>query len=161
MVSTRVIRIDQEVWTELQERAVPFEDNPNSVLRRLLGLTPNRVSENDDPRPGLLDTQIAKLIYLVIERVDEAPIFSLTKTGQSHTFKSQRGKVVAFIFRQRRRLKVESSEQMAREVGINTWDHRLKNGWWSQDNSVYWYVPNGDDDAYERVADVLDRLWRS
>ena len=160
MVSTRVIRIDREVWNELQERAVAFEDNPNSVLRRLLGLTPNRVSETDDSEPGVLDTRIAKLIYLVVERVGESPVFSLTKTGQSHTFKSQRGKVVAFIHGQKKRLKVESSEQLAKKAEINNWNHWLKNGWWSQDNSVYWYVPNDDDDAYEGVADVLDRLWR-
>ena len=160
MVSTRVIRIDREVWNELQERAVAFEDNPNSVLRRLLGLTPNRVSETDDSEPGVLDTRIAKLIYLVVDRVGESPVFSLTKTGQSHTFKSQRGKVVAFIHGQKKRLKVESSEQLATKAEINNWNHWLKNGWWNQDNSVYWYVTNDDDDAYEWVADVLDMLWR-
>ena len=33
-----VIRIDDEVFKALQERAVPLLDTPNSVLRRLLGL---------------------------------------------------------------------------------------------------------------------------
>lgn len=33
-----VIRIDAEVWRELQKRAVPLIDTPNSVLRKLLGL---------------------------------------------------------------------------------------------------------------------------
>jgi len=32
------IRIDDEVYRWLQSQAVPFEDNPNSVLRRLAGL---------------------------------------------------------------------------------------------------------------------------
>jgi hypothetical protein len=32
------IRIDPEVWLELQKRAVPFVETPNDVLRRLLGL---------------------------------------------------------------------------------------------------------------------------
>lgn len=32
------IRIDDEVWKELKKRAVPLEDTPNSVLRRLLKL---------------------------------------------------------------------------------------------------------------------------
>lgn len=32
------IRIDDEVYKWLQSQAVPFEDNPNSVLRRLAGL---------------------------------------------------------------------------------------------------------------------------
>jgi len=32
------IRIDQDVWTFLQSKAKPFEDSPNDVLRRELGL---------------------------------------------------------------------------------------------------------------------------
>ncbi len=34
----RTIRIDDEVWAALQKRAKAFEDSPNSVLRRVLGL---------------------------------------------------------------------------------------------------------------------------
>ncbi|MFC2000059.1 hypothetical protein ACFLXE_04805 [Chloroflexota bacterium] len=33
-----VIRIDEDVWKELQSRAEPLVDIPNSVLRRILGL---------------------------------------------------------------------------------------------------------------------------
>jgi hypothetical protein len=33
-----VIRVDDEVWKELQKRAEPLVDTPNSVLRRILGL---------------------------------------------------------------------------------------------------------------------------
>lgn len=33
------IDIDDEVWSELQRRAVPLVDNPNTVLRRALDLT--------------------------------------------------------------------------------------------------------------------------
>lgn len=32
------IRIDDEVWGELKQRAIPLEDTPNDVLRRVLGL---------------------------------------------------------------------------------------------------------------------------
>jgi hypothetical protein len=32
------IRVDDEVYTWLQEQATPFEDNPNSVLRRVARL---------------------------------------------------------------------------------------------------------------------------
>src|SRR5256885_372642 len=35
----RTIRIDDEVWRAIQKRAKPFEDTPNSVLRRVLKLT--------------------------------------------------------------------------------------------------------------------------
>jgi hypothetical protein len=34
----QMIRIDPEVWFELQKRATPFVDTPNDVLRRLLNL---------------------------------------------------------------------------------------------------------------------------
>ena len=33
-----VIRVDDEVWKDLQRRAEPLVDTPNSVLRRMLGL---------------------------------------------------------------------------------------------------------------------------
>ena len=36
------IRVDEEVWGELQKTAEPLVDNPNSVLRRLLGLPDRR-----------------------------------------------------------------------------------------------------------------------
>lgn len=32
------VRIDDEVYAKLQSQAVPFQDTPNSVLRRVLGL---------------------------------------------------------------------------------------------------------------------------
>jgi hypothetical protein len=40
----RTIRIDDEVWHELQRRAVAFEDTPNSVLRKVLRIDNQRGS---------------------------------------------------------------------------------------------------------------------
>ena len=37
-----VITIDDDVWRELQSRAVPLIDTPNTVLRRILGLNGNK-----------------------------------------------------------------------------------------------------------------------
>jgi hypothetical protein len=34
----RAIRIDDDVWVSLQKKARAFEDTPNSVLRRVLGI---------------------------------------------------------------------------------------------------------------------------
>ena len=42
-----VIRIDDEVWKELQKRAIPLIDTPNSVLRKLLGLEDAKMDDND------------------------------------------------------------------------------------------------------------------
>ena len=159
MVTSKVIRIDQEVWAELQRRAIPFKDNPNSVLRRLLGLTPMGLRETNDSGANS-DPRIARLLQLVEARIGQTPVSRSTLTRQSHKFNSLRGKVVAFIYTQKRRLKVESGERVATQSGINAWDHWLRYGWWGQDNSVYWHIPNDDDGAYDRVAGVLDKLWR-
>ena len=45
-MSTR-IEIDEEVWGELQRRAVPLVDTPNTVIRALLGM------ESNGDRPGV------------------------------------------------------------------------------------------------------------
>jgi hypothetical protein len=42
----KVIRIDDDVWKILQQKAIPFEDTPNTVLRRILGL-------NGEPKPAV------------------------------------------------------------------------------------------------------------
>jgi 5-methylcytosine-specific restriction protein A len=55
-----VIRIDDEVWAWLQGQARPFEDTPNTVLRRVAGIGANgraerkeAVSTPDDDRRRL------------------------------------------------------------------------------------------------------------
>lgn len=35
-----VVRVDDDVWNWLKSHATPFEDTPNSVLRRVAGLDP-------------------------------------------------------------------------------------------------------------------------
>ena len=42
-----VIRVDDEVWKELQKRAEPLVDTPNSVLRKILGFTGDKVSNEE------------------------------------------------------------------------------------------------------------------
>jgi hypothetical protein len=42
-----VIRVDDEVWKELQRRAEPLIDTPNSVLRRILRLTADKASNEE------------------------------------------------------------------------------------------------------------------
>ena len=42
-----VIRVDDEVWKELQRRAEPLVDTPNSVLRKILGFTGDKVSNEE------------------------------------------------------------------------------------------------------------------
>ena len=42
-----VIRVDDEVWKELQRRAEPLVDTPNSVLRKILRLTGDKVGNEE------------------------------------------------------------------------------------------------------------------
>lgn len=46
------IRIDAEVYAWLKSQAEPFEDNPNSVLRRVAGLDSNK-DQIGDPSSGM------------------------------------------------------------------------------------------------------------
>jgi negative regulator of replication initiation len=46
------IRIDGDVWVYLQSKAKPFEDSPNDVLRRELGLTRPAATERTLPAEG-------------------------------------------------------------------------------------------------------------
>lgn len=45
----RTVKIDDEVWEILKRAAIPFEDEPNDALRRLLGL-PDEKSRRTPPR---------------------------------------------------------------------------------------------------------------
>ncbi|MFF0052847.1 hypothetical protein ACFYRI_00400 [Streptomyces microflavus] len=49
---SRTIRVDNDVFAALQRLAEPFTDTPNSVLRRLLGLT--EPSTEDSPLADLI-----------------------------------------------------------------------------------------------------------
>jgi len=47
---SRTIRVDEEVFKALQDRAKPFVDSPNDVLRRLLGLNGSSGGSGRRPR---------------------------------------------------------------------------------------------------------------
>ena len=66
---THVIRIDAEVYQELQKQAVPFEDNPNSVLRRILNLSATRSKRAPRLAEGVASNQLnhAKKAYKPLE----------------------------------------------------------------------------------------------
>ncbi len=46
------IRIDDEVYSWLRSQAVPFDDTPNSVLRRLANLDPPTTTDDDSDTSG-------------------------------------------------------------------------------------------------------------
>ena len=71
MKPSKVIRIDGEVWAELQRRARPLEDTPNSVLRRVLGLP------DEGTGPERLEPRVARLLALVRDLVGQTAFHHL------------------------------------------------------------------------------------
>ena len=51
---SRIIRVDEEVYSSLQKKAVAFVDTPNSVLRRILGLEDSTGDKERDPWSRIL-----------------------------------------------------------------------------------------------------------
>ncbi|HSQ31458.1 MAG TPA: hypothetical protein VLN49_16495 [Gemmatimonadaceae bacterium] len=58
-----VVRVDDEVWKWLQSQAQPFEDTPNTVLRRVAGLDPP-VARSDSARSA---TPVISAKYLTTD----------------------------------------------------------------------------------------------
>jgi len=53
-----VIEIDEDVWRELQRRAVPLVDIPNTVLKRVLGLNGKKQAT---PQGNVVEIQLNNL----------------------------------------------------------------------------------------------------
>jgi hypothetical protein len=57
-----IIRIDEEVYSWLQSRAQPFDDTPNSVLRRVAGLDAGQSIAHRQKGAAMPKTQIGQRI---------------------------------------------------------------------------------------------------
>ena len=153
-MQSRVIRIDNEVWVELQRRALPFEDTPNTVLRSVLGLTVN-AGTNDDSGGDVMDIRVSKLRVLV---GGAAPLEVQPNKTNNFKILSDHGTKFSYIYPQKRRLKVEIRKAWVDKIGITVWDHILEKGWFNAEPSVYYYLPDEDNNAYKIVANILARL---
>ena len=152
MKPSKVIRIDAQVWAELQRRARPLEDTPNSVLRRVLGLP------EDSAGPARLEPRVTRLLALVRDVVGQMPDVEAARKG--YAFLSTTGMVVADLRPQKERLRAEASKTVADTAGLTAWDREGSAG---VDGSpaVRWYAADGDDASYQRLAVVLAQLWRA
>src|SRR5688572_1333615 len=133
MPPSRVIRIDDEVWAELQRRARPLEDTPNSVLRRVFDLPEETASEPE------IDNRVGRLLDLLKEAVGERPALSPSK--KEYAVVSGTNEPVAFIRSQRERLRVTASKQAAENAGLTDW-HRERADTAFSGGSVSWYAPD-------------------
>jgi hypothetical protein len=152
MKPSKVIRIDAEVWAELQRRARPLEDTPNSVLRRVFGLP------DEGTGPERLEPRVARLLALVQDLVGQIPQVEAARKG--YAFLSHTGIVVADIRPQKERLRAEASKTVAETAGLVSWDREGSAGAYGGP-AVRWYAADGDDTAYQALATVLATLWRS
>lgn len=58
--SSKVIRVDLEVWEKLKRLAVPLEDTPGDVIRRLVGLAPRGPAPSPVGWPKAARSQVSK-----------------------------------------------------------------------------------------------------
>ena len=149
---SKVIRIDEDVWAELQQRARPLEDTPNSVLRRVFGL-PEASSANAEGT----DLRLGRLLELVEAAVAQRP--SLSAVARGYAVLSAANEPIAFIRVQRDRLRVTTSKQEAKAAGLRDW-HRERSDTDFRGGSVSWYAPDSDPAAYQEIASVLVALLR-
>ncbi len=61
----RTIAVDEEVLRALHERAEPWRDQPNDVLRRLLNLPPRTSADTPRPKKGEITAQEAFRVPLL------------------------------------------------------------------------------------------------
>ena len=152
MKPSKVIRIDAEVWAELQRRARPLEDTPNSVLRRVFGLP------DEGTGPEHLEPRVARLLALVQDLVGQMPQVEAARKG--YAFLSHTGMVVADLRPQKEQVRVEASKTVAQAAGLSRWAREGSEGAYGGP-AVRWYAADGDDAAYQALATVLATLWRS
>ena len=149
MPPSKVIRIDEEVWGELQRRARPLEDTPNSVLRRVFGLPEEASNEAGT------DDRLRRLLELLEEAVGKRLRLSPARKG--YALLSGTSEPIAFIRSQQGRLRVTASKQSAQAAGLSDW-HRERADTVFSGGSVSWYAPDGDQVAFQEAASVLVKL---
>jgi hypothetical protein len=120
----KVIRIDEEVWAELQKRARPLVDTPNSVLRRVFSLS-EEGSETDET-----DIRITKLLKAVEESVGEPT--QVRRGRKDYSFLSKTEEVVASIRPREQRLRIEIRKETALKLGLSGWDRERKKGFFGE-----------------------------
>ena len=152
MPPSKVIRIDDQVWAELQKLAKPLEDTPNSVLRRVLGLP--EVTWDDDAT----DPRVTHLLALVGDRLGQQP--QTHRVKKDYSFLSHSQGVVAHIRPQSQKLRISAAKNSVQNAGLVKWDREKKDGFLGKP-SVRWYVEDGDEMGYQQAARLLEQLWRS
>lgn len=163
MPLARTVEVDEEVWIELQRRAIPLEDDPNSVLRKILGLQATGSIQHNSRSSSGMNPQLGQLLTLVEADTGMSPSALPTNNPRNFKFLSQKELTTAFLLVQPRkgRIRIGASKSVADRAGISSWDHLGTNAWYNADDEVFWYLPFGDEEAYRNGARILAKLWKS
>ena len=105
----KVIRIDDEVWKVLQKRAVPLQDTPNTVLRRILrldvameenvgGKQSGRRRRKRRLRPGAGRTPQNAFIRPILQILDETKGEARMAEVLSHLESKMKGQLTSIDF---------------------------------------------------------------
>ncbi len=147
MVSSTVIRIDREVLAELQRRAKPLGDTPNSVLRRVFNL--------QEPEPKI-DPRVGRLRDLVQDLVGQT--VRLQRDERGYIINGPDEHIIAHMRTKKERLTVAVRKEDAGKAGIDDWVKERRDRLFGC-VSARWYIQDGDEAAYKPVAAAIARLW--
>src|SRR5215467_1359148 len=102
------IRVDDEVYRWLQSQAIPFEDNPNSVLRRLARIAGYRKTSDpiaDPDAKRILSTRISEqglirrvFFQRLIDELREKHKFTNIKKGTTQPWQRLGSDGSAFVY---------------------------------------------------------------
>lgn len=153
----KTIHIDDDVWKALQEKGEAFVDTPNTVIRRLLGLSVSHTADTPTNKEISTDPRVNRVLDKVSSAYEKS---NIENRNYALAFKSN-GRAVAYLYVQKKQLKLEADKTVVTKLGISDWEHELKGGWWDTADTVYWYAKNGDEKALTKVAGIIVRLSNS
>ena len=90
----RKIRIDEDIYALLKKEAVPFEDEPNTVLRRMLGLRTD--THQDGETEGQVRRRISSKHLLPMKEFE----LSILRSLENHSGSASRNTVLKDVFGQ-------------------------------------------------------------
>ena len=165
------IDVDDEVWSELQKRAKPFEDTPNSVLRRLVGLSDISAGPGAAPPGWDADSPLReprgrpaggdRLLATLLEKAGLSHFPGASFDGTRWAGRLDTGTpIVAYLNVQKKGLKLEVKKSIAAERSL-TGEREQPKGWFGIDDCLVWYVRNGNQRDMATAATVLSSLFGS
>lgn len=90
-MTMHTIQIDDKIWNHLKKFAEPFEDTPNSVLRKLLFGEDGDTDEGDAVATPFDIKGVPKALAQIFEVLYEIEINGCTRTEATHRVAAKRG----------------------------------------------------------------------